>query len=76
MNGTCHGSARGNRGSLRGKFPRCHYNSSHKAKVQYASEKEALESVKAKYRGTYTAYQCPVCSMWHLSHIRKKQEPV
>lgn len=44
-----------------------------KAKVAYQSEDEAWEFLKLHPRimeQGYTAYQCHVCSMWHVGHLR------
>lgn len=73
MNGRVQ-AGRSQRGSLKGRYPRCHYNSNRKAKVPYGSRQEAEDHIRRKCRAEWTAYQCPVCSMWHISHRRKEDQ--
>lgn len=44
-----------------------------KAKVAYESEDEACEFLKLHPKimaAEYTAYQCKVCSKWHIGKLR------
>ena len=44
-----------------------------KAKVAYETEDEACEFLKLHHKimaAGYTAYQCNVCSKWHIGKLR------
>lgn len=64
----------GPRTNLKKTYPRCHYNSKGKTKKQFSTEQDAKDYITSHKLKGYTIYECPVCSMFHISHKNKTRD--
>lgn len=54
------------RDGLTGRYPRCHYNSRHRAKICFSCRDDADDYIRRNSMDGYISYGCPHCGMWHI----------
>lgn len=56
------------RNTLKGRYPRCHYNKLGKTKQVFDTLQQAEDYLIKINNPTYTIYKCTYCNKYHIAH--------